>query len=132
MCLGDSVLCVIIHHARQSCSKNSDLLAIGNCYAISCHRHSIVISISCEKQGTSSSRCTIYYPYRVGWLIKPSNIGQSDEAPEQPKADAPKQRYSKTAIVNAVIAQAELNEVDLEEIINDLIEVLADRQTAAA
>lgn len=76
MCLGDSVLCVIIHHARQSCSKNSDLLAIGNCYAISCHRHSIVISISCEKQGTSTSRCTIYYPYRVGWLIEPSNIGQ--------------------------------------------------------
>jgi len=63
---------------------------------------------------------------------EPSNVGQSDEAPEQPKADAPKQRYSKTAIVNAVIAQAELNEVDLEEIINDLIEVLADRQTAAA
>ena len=63
---------------------------------------------------------------------EPSNVGQSDEAPEQPKADAPKQRYSKTAIVNAVIAQAELNEVDLEEIINDLIEVLADRQKAAA
>jgi len=62
---------------------------------------------------------------------EPSNVGQS-EATEQPKADAPKQRYSKTAIVNAVIAQAELNEVDLEEIINDLIEVLADRQTAAA
>ncbi len=63
---------------------------------------------------------------------EPSNVGQSDAAPEQPKADAPKQRYSKTAIVNAVIAQAELNEVDLEEIINDLIEVLADRQKAAA
>jgi len=62
---------------------------------------------------------------------EPSNVGQS-EPTEQPKADAPKQRYSKTAIVNAVIAQAELNEVDLEEIINDLIEVLADRQTAAA
>ena len=62
---------------------------------------------------------------------EPSNVGQS-EATEQPKADAPKQRYSKTAIVNAVIAQAELNEVDLEEIINDLIEVLADRQKAAA
>mgnify|MGYP006883109459 FL=1 len=63
---------------------------------------------------------------------EPSNVGQSDEVTEQPKADAPKQRYSKTAIVNAVIAQAELNEVDLEEIINDLIEVLADRQKAAA
>jgi hypothetical protein len=62
---------------------------------------------------------------------EPSNIGQS-EPTEQPKADSPKQRYSKTAIVNAVIAQAELNEVDLEEIINDLIEVLADRQKAAA
>lgn len=62
---------------------------------------------------------------------EPSNVGQS-EATEQPKADAPKQRYSKTAIVNAVIAQAELNEVDLEEIINDLLEVLADRQKAAA
>jgi hypothetical protein len=62
---------------------------------------------------------------------EPSNVGQS-EPTEQPKADAPKQRYSKTAIVNAVIAQAELNEVDLEEIINDLIEVLADRQKAAA
>ena len=60
-----------------------------------------------------------------------SNVGQS-EPTEQPKADAPKQRYSKTAIVNAVIAQAELNEVDLEEIINDLLEVLADRQKAAA
>ena len=62
---------------------------------------------------------------------EPSNVGQS-EPTEQPKADSPKQRYSKTAIVNAVIAQAELNEVDLEEIINDLIEVLADRQKAAA
>jgi len=62
---------------------------------------------------------------------EPSNVGQS-EPTEQPKADAPKQRYSKTAIVNAVIAQAELNEVDLEEIINDLLEVLADRQKAVA
>ena len=76
MCLGDNVLRVIIHHARQSCSKNSDLLAIGNCYAISCRRHSIVISISCEKHSTLTSRCTIYYPYRVGWMIEPSNIGQ--------------------------------------------------------
>ena len=62
---------------------------------------------------------------------EPSNVGQS-EPTEQPKADAPKQRYSKTAIVNAVIAQAELNEVDLEEIINDLLAVLADRQKAVA
>lgn len=76
MCLGDNVLRVIIHHARQSCSKNSDLLNVNNCYAISCRRHSIVISISCEKHSTLTSRCTIYYPYRVGWLVKPSNIGQ--------------------------------------------------------
>ena len=44
-----------------------------------------------------------------------SNVGQSDA--EQPKADTAKPRISHKVMVNTIIAQAELNELDLEEII---------------
>ena len=57
-----------------------------------------------------------------------SNVGQSDA--EQPKADATKPRISHKVMVNTIIAQAELNELDLEEIITDLMAVLEKRQAA--
>ena len=57
-----------------------------------------------------------------------SNVGQSDA--EQPKADAAKPRISHKVMVNTIIAQAELNELDLEEIITDLMAVLEKRQAA--
>ena len=75
-CLGGRILCASIHHAWGICNKNSDLSNVNNCYAISCHVHNGVMGNDYRKGGTSSSRCTIYYPYRVGWLIEPSNIGQ--------------------------------------------------------
>lgn len=58
-----------------------------------------------------------------------SNVGQSQDA-EQPKADAAKPRISHKVMVNTIIAQAELNELDLEEIITDLMAVLEKRQAA--
>ena len=57
-----------------------------------------------------------------------SNVGQSDA--EQPKADATKPRISHKVMVNTIIAQAELNELDLEEIITDLMAALEKRQAA--
>jgi hypothetical protein len=57
-----------------------------------------------------------------------SNVGQSDA--EQPKADAAKPRISHKVMVNTIIAQAELNELDLEDIITDLMAVLEKRQAA--
>ena len=57
-----------------------------------------------------------------------SNVGQSDA--EQPKADTTKPRISHKVMVNTIIAQAELNELDLEEIITDLMAVLEKRQAA--
>ncbi len=58
-----------------------------------------------------------------------SNVGQSQDA-EQPKADATKPRISHKVMVNTIIAQAELNELDLEEIITDLMAALEKRQAA--
>lgn len=57
-----------------------------------------------------------------------SNVGQSDA--EQPKADTTKPRISHKVMVNTIIAQAELNELDLEEIITDLMAALEKRQAA--
>ena len=57
-----------------------------------------------------------------------SNVGQSGA--EQPKADTTKPRISHKVMVNTIIAQAELNELDLEEIITDLMAVLEKRQAA--
>ncbi len=58
-----------------------------------------------------------------------SNVGQSQDA-EQPKADTTKPRISHKVMVNTIIAQAELNELDLEEIITDLMAALEKRQAA--
>lgn len=57
-----------------------------------------------------------------------SNVGQSDA--EQPKAETVKPRISHKVMVNTIIAQAELNELDLEEIITDLMAALEKRQAA--
>lgn len=57
-----------------------------------------------------------------------SNVGQSEA--EQPKADTTKPRISHKVMVNTIIAQAELNELDLEEIITDLMAALEKRQAA--
>ena len=54
--------------------------------------------------------------------MKPSNVGQSDA--EQPKAEQLSTRISHKVMVNTIIAQAELNELDLEEIIDDLMAAL--------
>ena len=58
-----------------------------------------------------------------------SNVGQSQDA-EQPKADATKPRISHKVMVNTIIAQAELNELDLEEFITDLMASLEKRPAA--
>ena len=58
-----------------------------------------------------------------------SNVGQSQDA-EQPKAETVKPRISHKVMVNTIIAQAELNELDLEEIITDLMAALEKRQAA--
>lgn len=57
-----------------------------------------------------------------------SNVGQSDA--EQPKAETTKPRITHKVMVNTIIAQAELNELDLEEIITDLMAALEKRQAA--
>ena len=57
-----------------------------------------------------------------------SNVGQSDA--EQPKAETVKPRISHKVMVNTIIAQAELNELDLEEIITDLMAALEKRKAA--
>ena len=54
---------------------------------------------------------------------KPSNVGQSDEAPA--KAERPK--VSHTVMVNTIVQQAHLNGLDLEEIVLDLMAVLEGR-----
>lgn len=58
-----------------------------------------------------------------------SNVGQSQDA-KQPKAETTKPRISHKVMVNTIIAQAELNELDLEEIITDLMAALEKRQAA--
>ena len=62
---------------------------------------------------------------------EPSNVGQSDEATEQPKADAARTRITHKVMVNTIIAQAELNGLDLEKIIEDLIAAVPSQQVAA-
>ena len=61
---------------------------------------------------------------------EPSNVGQS-EATEQPKADAARTRITHKVMVNTIIAQAELNGLDLEKIIEDLIAAVPSQQVAA-
>tara|TARA_A100001015_G_scaffold12815_2_gene15109 strand:- start:166 stop:753 length:588 start_codon:yes stop_codon:yes gene_type:complete len=60
---------------------------------------------------------------------EPSNVGQSDEAPEQPKAERPKITHK--VMVNTIIAQAKLNDLDLEKIIEDLMEAVPADKAAA-
>lgn len=62
---------------------------------------------------------------------EPSNVGQSDEPTEQPKADAARTRITHKVMVNTIIAQAELNGLDLEKIIEDLIAAVPSQQVAA-
>jgi hypothetical protein len=57
-----------------------------------------------------------------------SNVGQSEA--EQPKAETVKPRISHKVMVNTILAQTELNELDLEEIISDLMLALEQRQAA--
>lgn len=61
---------------------------------------------------------------------EPSNVGQS-EPTEQPKADAPKPRITHKVMVNTILAQAELNGLDLEKIIEDLMAAVPSQQVAA-
>ena len=77
MCLGDNVLRVIIHHARQSCNKNSDLLAIGNCYAISCHVYSRYLASNMKKAVRHQVDAQIYYPLGVWWLLQCPTLDSS-------------------------------------------------------
>ena len=74
-CLGERILCASIHHAWGICNKNSDLLAIGNCYAISCHAYSRLSGNDYRKSSTSTSRCTILTPWGMV-AVTVSNIGQ--------------------------------------------------------
>ena len=62
---------------------------------------------------------------------EPSNVGQSDEATEQPKADAARTRITHKVMVNTIIAQAELNGLDLEKIIEDLMAAIPAAKAAA-
>ena len=61
---------------------------------------------------------------------EPSNVGQS-EATEQPKADAARTRITHKVMVNTIIAQAELNGLDLEKIIEDLMAAIPAAKAAA-
>ena len=59
---------------------------------------------------------------------KPSNVGQSDEAPA--KAERPKITHK--VMVNTILAQAKLNDLDLEKIIEDLMAALPTEAKVAA
>ena len=59
---------------------------------------------------------------------EPSNVGQS-EPTEQPKAERPKITHK--VMVNTIIAQAKLNNLDLEKIIEDLMEAVPADKAAA-
>ena len=61
---------------------------------------------------------------------EPSNVGQS-EPTEQPKADAARTRITHKVMVNTIIAQAELNGLDLEKIIEDLMAAIPAEKAAA-
>jgi hypothetical protein len=59
---------------------------------------------------------------------EPSNVGQSDEAPA--KAERPKITHK--VMVNTILAQAKLNDLDLEKIIEDLMAALPTEAKVAA
>ena len=59
---------------------------------------------------------------------EPSNVGQP-EPTEQPKAERPKITHK--VMVNTIIAQAKLNNLDLEKIIEDLMEAVPADKAAA-
>ena len=60
---------------------------------------------------------------------EPSNVGQSDEAPA--KAEKAPVKISHKVMVNTIIAQAELNGLDLEKIIEDLMAAIPAAKAAA-
>ena len=60
---------------------------------------------------------------------EPSNVGQSDDAPA--KADKAPVKISHKVMVNTIIAQAELNGLDLEKIIEDLMAAIPAAKAAA-
>jgi len=62
---------------------------------------------------------------------KPSNVGQSDDQPklvEQSKQSMTVGPVTRKVMVNTILAQAAINKLDLEEIIEDLIGELTKRQ----
>ena len=60
---------------------------------------------------------------------EPSNVGQSDEAPA--KAEKAPVKITHKVMVNTIIAQAELNGLDLEKIIEDLMAAIPAAKAAA-
>jgi len=62
---------------------------------------------------------------------KPSNVGQSDDQPklvEQSKQSMTVGPITRKVMVNTILAQAAINKLDLEEIIEDLMDELTKRQ----
>ena len=62
---------------------------------------------------------------------KPSNVGQSDDKPklvEQSNKTVSVGPITRKVMVNTILAQAAINKLDLEEIIEDLIGELTKRQ----
>ena len=62
---------------------------------------------------------------------KPSNVGQSDDQPklvEQSKQSMTVGPITRKVMVNTILAQAAINKLDLEEIIEDLLGELTKRQ----
>ena len=62
---------------------------------------------------------------------KPSNVGQSDDQPklvEQSKQSMTVGPITRKVMVNTILAQAAINKLDLEEIIEDLMGELTKRQ----
>ena len=62
---------------------------------------------------------------------KPSNVGQSDNQPklvEQSKQSMTVGPITRKVMVNTILAQAAINKLDLEEIIEDLMDELTKRQ----
>ena len=60
---------------------------------------------------------------------EPSNVGQSDEAPA--KADKAPVKITHKVMVNTILAQTELNGLDLEKIIEDLMAAIPAAKAAA-
>jgi len=62
---------------------------------------------------------------------KPSNVGQSDDQPklvEQSKQSMTVGPITRKVMVNTILAQAAINKLDLEEIIEDLMDEMTKRQ----